>query len=215
MKYKNVIFDLDSTLSSIEGIDELGKLRNLGERIKRLTRQAMSGRLPFGRVFIRRLNLIKPTQAELAAVGKLYRNSITPGAPELINWLRRRRRANIFVVTAGYTDCSYPLTDYLGIPRENVFANRLIFDAGGRFQQVDKTIPLWRDHGKRKIVSQIMAAHPGKTICVGDSVADWEAAKVTAGFIYFAGVVWRPQVAAKADIIVKHRNLLNLRPYLN
>jgi phosphoserine phosphatase len=38
MKYRNVIFDLDSTLSSIEGIDELGKLRNMGERIKSLTR---------------------------------------------------------------------------------------------------------------------------------------------------------------------------------
>jgi len=77
MKYQNIIFDLDSTLSSIEGIDELGKLRNMGKRIKRLTREAMSGRLPFGEVFIHRLELIKPTKNELKIIGKLYKNNIT------------------------------------------------------------------------------------------------------------------------------------------
>ena len=214
MKYRNVIFDLDSTLSSIEGIDELGKLRKMGDRIKSLTQKAMSGRLPFGRVFIRRLNLIRPTRGELAAIAKIYINSITPGAPELIAWLKTRG-ANIFVVTAGYTDCSYPLTDYLEIPRENVFANRLIFDASGRFQQVDKTIPLWRDGGKRQIVSKIMVSHPGKTLCVGDGISDWDAAQIADGFIYFGGVVWRPSVAAKADIVIKERNLFGLRSYLS
>lgn len=214
MKYRNVIFDLDSTLSSIEGIDELGKLRNMGERIKRLTRQAMSGRLPFGRVFIRRLKLIKPTQTELIVIGQLYINSITPGAMELINWLYRRG-TNIFVVTGGYTDCSYPLTDYLRIPRKNVFANRLIFDAGGQFIGVDQSIPLWRGGGKRQVVSQIMAVHPGKTVCIGDGLGDWEAAKIADGFIYFGGVAYRPEVAAKADIVIKERNLFGLRGYLS
>ena len=214
MKYKNVIFDLDSTLSSIEGIDELGKLRNMGEKIKSLTRQAMSGQLPFGRVFIRRLKLIKPTKTELIVIGQLYINSITPGAVELINWLYRHG-TNIFVVTGGYADCTYPLTDYLRIPRKNVFANRLIFDGKGRFKGVDQRIPLWRDGGKREIVSRIMAAHPGKTVCVGDGIGDWEAAKITDGFIYFGGITYRPGVAAKADIAIKERNLFGLRSYLS
>jgi phosphoserine phosphatase len=174
----------------------------------------MSRRLPFGRVFIRRLKLIKPTKAELAAIGQLYRNSITSGAAELISWLHRRG-TSVFVVTGGYTDCSYPLTDYLGIPRENVFANRLIFDRRGRFVKVDKNIPLWRAGGKRKIVFQIMAAHSGKTVCVGDGIGDWEAAKITDGFIYFGGITYRPGVAAKADIAIKERNLFGLRSYLS
>ena len=213
MKYQNVIFDLDSTLSSIEGIDELGKLRNIGERIKSLTRQAMSGKLPFGEVFIRRLKLIKPTQRELFAIGKLYRNNITPGALGLINWLHKRG-TNVFVVTGGYTDCSYPLTDYLGIPRKNVFANQLIFDGEGRFKKIDQDIPLWRDNGKKEVVSQIMTVNPGKTICIGDGIGDWKAAQITDGFICFAGVVYRSRVAAKANRVIKDRNLLKLRRYL-
>ena len=213
MKYQNVIFDLDSTLSTIEGIDELGKLRNIEERIKSLTQQAMNGQLSFSEVFIRRLKLIKPTRRELFTIGKLYRNSITPGAPELISWLHRHA-TNIFVITGGYTDCSYPLTDYLGIPRKNVFANRLIFDKEGRFKEFDQNIPLWRDNGKKEVVSQIMTVNPGKTICIGDGIGDWEAAQIADGFIYFAGVVYRPRVAAKADKIVRHRNLLKLRRYL-
>lgn len=213
MKYQNVIFDLDSTLSSIEGIDELGKLKNMEKRIKNLTRQAMSGQLPFSEVFIRRLKLIKPTQRELFAIGELYKNSITPGATELINWLYRRG-TNIFVVTGGYTDCSYPLTDYLGIPRKNVFANRLIFDEEGQFKKVDQRIPLWRDDGKIKVVSGIIALHSGKTICIGDGISDWKASQIADGFICFAGIAHRPEVAAKANIVIKEQNLMKLRRYL-
>lgn len=213
MKYQNIIFDLDSTLSSIEGIDELGKLRNIGPRIQRLTEEAMSGRLPFGEVFIRRLKLIKPTKAELLTVAKLYRKNITPGAVKLISWLSRQK-INIFVVTAGYTDCSYPLTDFLKIPRKNVFANQLIFDAAGDFMEVDRTIPLWRDAGKRQIVAQILAKFPGKTICVGDGISDWEAAQIADGFIYFGGVIIRPAVAAKAKLILTSRNLYSLKRFL-
>ncbi|MBI5356923.1 HAD-IB family phosphatase [Candidatus Collierbacteria bacterium] len=213
MKYQNIIFDLDSTLSSIEGIDELGKLRNMGNRIKRLTREAMSGRLPFGDVFIRRLELIRPTLAELLIIGKLYKNNLTPGAGKLIEWLVGQK-TNIFVVTAGYTECSYALTDKLKIFRKNVFANKLIFDLNGEFMGVDKSICLWREGGKREIVSKIMDKHKGKTVCVGDGIGDWQAARAADGFIYFGGVAWRPEVAVKANTVIKERNLWKLKDYL-
>lgn len=210
MLYQNIIFDLDSTLSSIEGIDELGKLRNMGERIKRLTHEAMSGRLPFGEVFIHRLELIRPTKTELLTIGELYKNNLTPGAEELVHWLLVHQ-VRVFVVTGGYTDCTYSLTDYLHIPRRNVFANELFFTDAGEFAGVNQSIPLWRDGGKREIVSKIKAKYPGKTLCVGDGIGDWQAAKITDGFIYFGGVVWRPEVAAKAAAAI--RNLGELKRY--
>lgn len=213
MKYQNIIFDLDSTLASIEGIDELGKFRNIGPRIQRLTEEAMSGRLPFSEVFIRRLELIRPAKAELLTVGKLYRKNITLGAAKLISWLRRQK-VNVFVVTAGYADCTYPLTDFLKIPRRNVFANRLIFNSVGEFIGVDQSIPLWRDGGKREIVAQILSKHPGKTICVGDGISDWEASQLADGFIYFGGVIFRPAVAAKSRVMIRQRNLYFLKRFL-
>lgn len=212
-KYQNIIFDLDSTLSSIEGIDELGKFRNIGPRIQRLTEEAMSGRLPFGEVFIHRLELIKPTRAELLTVGKLYQKNVTPGAKKLISWLQSQK-IRVFVVTAGYTDCSYSLTDFLKINRQNVFANRLIFNSHGEFIGIDKSIPLWRGGGKKEIVAQILSKHPGKTICVGDGMNDWEASQLTSGFIYFGGVIFRPAVAAKTKLILTSRNLYTLKKFL-
>ena len=97
---------------------------------------------------------------------------------------------------------------------EKCFANRLIFDKEGQFKEVDQRIPLWRDDGKIKVVSEIIALHPGKTICIGDGISDWKAGQIADGFICFAGIVYRPEVTTKTDIVIKEQNLMKLRRYL-
>ena len=55
MNTHNIIFDLDSTLVKLEGIDFLGQLHQQETTIARLTVDAMSGKVPLEDVFKQRL----------------------------------------------------------------------------------------------------------------------------------------------------------------
>src|SRR5258706_3830233 len=84
--YRTCLFDCDSTLSAIEGIDELaGSLRqDIGE----LTRRAMAGELSLESVYGLRLERIRPSRAAVEALGAQYVQHLVPGACELIAALR-------------------------------------------------------------------------------------------------------------------------------
>ena len=45
MKPHAVFFDLDSTLSKIEGLDWIAEKKGVGERMKEITRKAMNGEM--------------------------------------------------------------------------------------------------------------------------------------------------------------------------
>ena len=58
LRFRTVVFDCDSTLSAIEGIDELaGEHRSA---VTELTEAAMRGEVPLQDVYGRRLALIRP-----------------------------------------------------------------------------------------------------------------------------------------------------------
>ena len=58
MSFDVICFDCDSTLSKIEGIDELARRVCLGEEMSKLTEAAMNGELPLEAVYERRLIMI-------------------------------------------------------------------------------------------------------------------------------------------------------------
>lgn len=210
MNIHNVIFDLDSTLTPIEGIDVLGEIRGIGTEISSITKLAMEGLLPLDDAFVRRLEMTKPTRRDLKLMARKYLDNITPGAIEVINKLRDEGK-NVFVVTGGYAEAIYPLTDCLGIPRVNVYANEIFFDDKGEFVGLNKNIPLWKQYGKLEIVKKIKKEFPGGTVMIGDGMSDLEAAKATEVFIYFGGYVRRRQIEAKTEHRILVPNFYNLR----
>src|SRR5690606_7057301 len=68
--FRSVWFDCDSTLTAVEGIDELGALRGpeVRARVARATERAMAGELPLAAVYGERLREIAPTRAECEAL---------------------------------------------------------------------------------------------------------------------------------------------------
>jgi phosphoserine phosphatase len=74
-----VVFDCDSTIVSIEGIDELARLNGQYNEIEKLTSKAMNGSVSFEQVFELRLKKINPSIQDLFRVGELYISNITPG----------------------------------------------------------------------------------------------------------------------------------------
>ncbi len=85
-RFVSVVFDVDSTLVGIEGIDWLAELRGpeVADAVRTLTRDAMAGRVPLDEVYGRRLELIAPGPAEIAALADAYLDAVAPGAADLL-----------------------------------------------------------------------------------------------------------------------------------
>ena len=78
-----IFFDCDSTLSTVEGIDELAKWAGVGEEMAKLTDLAMNGELPLEAVYAKRLETIKPDEASIDWVADLYIKEIVDGVKDV------------------------------------------------------------------------------------------------------------------------------------
>ena len=62
-KFAAVCFDCDSTLSRIEGINELASRRGRKQEVSRLTEAAMNGSLAIDAVYAERLSIVSPRRS--------------------------------------------------------------------------------------------------------------------------------------------------------
>ncbi|MBX3751511.1 MAG: HAD-IB family phosphatase [Opitutaceae bacterium] len=209
---KLIIFDCDSTLSAIEGIDELARVHGPGvfRQVEAMTHDAMEGRIPVESVFGRRLDIIRPTRADAAAIGERYIATVEPTARATVATLTERGWTPV-IVSGGFRPCIRPLAQYLGIGR--VEAVDLHFDAAGNYTGYDRDFPTTRSGGKPEIVARLKAAlAPVKVVAVGDGVSDLEMKPEVDLFAGFGGYVARPAVQAQAHCFL--RNLSEILPYL-
>jgi phosphoserine phosphatase len=199
---KLICLDCDSTLSAIEGIDELARLRGLAVlgRVEEMTNDAMEGRLPVESVFERRLELIEPRREDLTAVGRRYVETVEPTARETIAALVARGWTPV-IVSGGFTQAIQPLADFLGVTR--IEAVELKFTAEGEYDGFDETAPTSRSGGKAEVVYRLRAElKPEITVMIGDGVSDLEAKPHVDRFIGFGRYVVRPKVKAEADLFI-------------
>jgi phosphoserine phosphatase len=200
MKYRVVFFDVDSTLVTIEGIDVLA---GGNAEIAWLTEAAMNGEIPLDQVYAKRLEAIRPTRDQVEELAATYVRSVVDGAEETIAALQRGGVV-VHLITGGIEQAILPLAGALGIPKRNVHAVALTFDAHGRYQDFDRCSFLARSGGKELAVRDIRARSHGKAAFVGDGVSDLEAKPAVDLFIGFGGVVVRPRVKENADLYVTH-----------
>jgi phosphoserine phosphatase len=208
MKYHLAFFDVDSTLVTIEGIDVLA---DGNAEITRLTDAAMNGEIPLDQVYAKRLEAIRPTRDQVDELAATYVRSLVDGAGETIAALQRGSVV-VHLVTGGIEQAVLPVADALNIPRRNVHAVALTFDANGRYEDFDRRSFLTRAGGKELAVRDIRARSHGKAAFVGDGVSDLEAKPAVDLFIGFGGVVVRPRVKENADIYIM--NLPDVLPHL-
>ncbi len=115
--YDAVLFDCDSTLSAIEGIDELARQAGLYDKLAPLTAAAMEGKLSLEAVYRQRLDAIRPTLAAVAALGECYIRHVVPGAGEVIAALQQSGK-RVHIVSGGLRQAVLPLAAYLAWRRK-------------------------------------------------------------------------------------------------
>ncbi|MDG2399341.1 MAG: HAD-IB family phosphatase [Akkermansiaceae bacterium] len=196
---KIIAFDCDSTLSSIEGVDELARIAGdqIFQEVEDLTNLAMDGKVPVEEVFARRLDLIQPTRAQCEEVGRMYLNTVEPTAKETIEKLQAQDWECI-IISGGFEPCITPLAQELGIAR--VEAVPLQFDLEGQYLGFDENYPTTRSGGKPEIIRSIRAKiGPNRFIMVGDGVSDLETDPEVDTFIGFFRYVQRDSVAQNCN----------------
>jgi phosphoserine phosphatase len=210
IKYRFVFFDVDSTLVTIEGIDVLA---NGNPEIVRLTDAAMNGEISVDQVYGRRLEIIKPTLADVEALGERYVNSMVDGAAETIATLQREG-ADVHLVTAGIAQAIAPLAAKLNIAPRAVHAVALQFDDAGNYADFDRRSLLTRSGGKELVVRSVLTRAKGKSAFIGDGITDLETKPAVDLFIGFGGVCVRERVQRNAEVYVSEPTLAAVLPYL-
>lgn len=195
--YRTVVFDCDSTLSTIEGIDELAGATHR-DALAELTAAAMSGEIPLEEVYGRRLERVRPTRAEVERVARRYTETVVDGIAELVRALRAADK-RVLVVSGGVLPAVAPFAEFLGLAREDAHAVDLVFDADGAYRDFDRTSPLARSGGKPDLIGALAREHDlGPLALVGDGATDLEAASVVDRFVAFGAVERRANVFERA-----------------
>jgi phosphoserine phosphatase len=200
--FASVVFDCDSTLARIEGIDELAGPH--AEAIRALTEAAMEGKVALEEVYGRRLAIIRPTRAQVAALGRRYVNALVDDARATVSALRWLGKT-VRVVSGGLRPPVVEVAGMLGLPADAVAAVGIEFDADGEYAGFEHASPLARSGGKEAVIRAWEL--PSPALLVGDGATDLEARPAVDAFAAYMGVTFRLAVAAAADFVLRQETL--------
>ncbi len=201
---KLIIFDCDSTLSAIEGIDELARVRGpqVFAEVEALTTAAMEGKIPVEEIFARRLAIVRPRQTDVAALARLYVERVEPTALAAISRLKTAGWTPL-ILSGGFRQAIAPLAAHLGIAR--VEAVGLFFNAAGDYTGYDEKFPTTRSGGKPECIARLKRElAPARLVMVGDGVSDLETKPVVDLLVGFGRYTERAKVKAEAHAFI-HR----------
>ncbi|MEQ1545414.1 HAD-IB family phosphatase [Methyloglobulus sp.] len=212
MSYDVICFDCDSTLSKIEGIDELAKWAGVGEEMARLTDAAMNGELPLEAVYGKRLETIQPSQTGIAKLADLYIQEMVDGVKEVFTTLLAQDK-EVHIISGGLRQAILPLAKALNVPEHNVHAVDVSFNSDGSYLSFDVISPLARSGGKGEICKQLLNGKQSLAI-IGDGKTDMEAKQPGVTVIGFGGICDRPIVRQLADNYTKEASLMAVLAYI-
>ncbi|MDD1625606.1 MAG: HAD-IB family phosphatase [Methylococcaceae bacterium] len=211
MSFDVICFDCDSTLSRIEGIDELARRVGMGEEMSKLTDLAMNGVVPLEAVYERRLSLIRPDQDSINWLAGLYIAEIVEGVKEVFASLLAQDKA-VHIISGGLRQAILPLAECLGLPESHVHAVDIYFNEDGSYRNYDLNSPLARTGGKAVVVGTLKGQ--GSLVMVGDGKTDLEAKQSGAFVLGFGGVVDRAIVREQADYYTTEPTLLSVLEHI-
>lgn len=203
---KLLFIDCDSTLSTIEGIDELARAKGdeVFAQVVALTHAAMNGEVPIHEVFPARMEMIRPDRSLCDKVAALYVETMVPGADDFIRDLKNDGWHPV-ILSGGFAPLIMPLARLLGI--DHVEAVPLFFDESGNYLDYGRDYPTTRNLGKNEVIREWKEALlPERVVMIGDGVSDLETKPDVDTFVGFGGVVVRPRVQQGCDFWLADMN---------
>ena len=201
-----LVADMDSTMITVECIDELADYAGVKDRVAAITERAMRGEIAFAPALRERVALLQGLPA--ATINQVIAERIrpNPGATTLIRTMRANG-AYTCVVTGGFTAFMAPLAKAIGF--DEYHANILLTDSAGRLTgQVAE--PVLGRNAKRDTLLRLaerLRLRREETLAVGDGANDIPMIEAAGLGVAFHG---KPALREAAHACIDHGDLTAL-----
>lgn len=197
-----LVTDMDSTLISIECIDEIADFMNIKPQVAEITEAAMQGEIDFETSLRKRVSLLKGL--DVSVLERVYdeRLRLNPGAEILVETLKQQG-IKLALVSGGFTFFTDRLKQRLGL--DFTQANRLAEKDGKLTGEVEGDIC-----GAKAKADFLMACcqqldiNPAQALAVGDGANDLLMMQPAGLSVAYHA---KPKVQAEADTAINHNGL--------
>ena len=205
--FKLVVMDMDSTLITIECIDEIADMQGLKPQVAEITEAAMRGEIEFRESLTRRVALLKGLDA--SALQRVYdeRLQLSPGAEKMLATVKAAGLKTL-LVSGGFTFFTDRMKVRLGLDYTH---SNVLEIADGKL--TGKVIGGIVDADEKKQMTLRVCAElnisPSQAIIMGDGANDLKMMGIAGMSVAFRA---KPIVRAQADIAL---NFVGLDGILN
>ncbi|WP_263588942.1 phosphoserine phosphatase SerB [Sphingopyxis sp. GC21] len=202
---KLIIADMDSTMITVECIDELADYAGIKPQIAAITERAMRGELDFRAALIERVGLLRGMAEATIAECRAERVRLTRGARTLVQTMKAHGAWSV-LVSGGFLPFAAPVAEAIGF--DKVVANELEIAGGQLTGKVAE--PIVDSSAKLETLRAEAAARGltlGDTLAVGDGANDIP--MITSAGLGI-GYHPHPAAAAAADAAIRHHDLTAL-----
>jgi phosphoserine phosphatase len=207
--YKLVAMDMDSTLITIECIDEIADMQGLKAQVSEITEAAMRGELDFSESLKRRVALLEGLEA--SALERVYeeRLRLSPGAETMLKAVQKAGMKTL-LVSGGFTYFTERLKQRLGL--DYTHANQLEVVDGKLTGNVVGGIVDAEE--KKRTVERVCAElgiSPSQAIVMGDGANDLKMMSISGMSVAFRA---KPVVREQANVALNYVGLDGILPLL-
>ena len=196
---KVVFFDLDSTICSTEGLNELAQFKNIGKEVEKITLQTMEGDLSFREAFPGKVRLIAPSIDDIDRMTEMYFENISPGFQESVDSLKSFGY-EIGVISGNFQRAISPIAERFDLNLNYIFGTEIEHHEDRSFKHFNPDQLLVRDDGKDCVIRSLRGEKTiEQIIFVGDSYGDMLAGREADLFIGYGGAVVRDRVREEAQ----------------
>ncbi len=205
---KYYIFDFDSTLTKVEGLDILAEITLTNnpkkeetiEEIIKITNLGIDGEISFTQSLERRIKLLNAKRSDIELLIKELRKHVSSSIERNREFFESFSE-NIYVISAGFKEFIDPIVAAYNIPSERVFANTFEFNEEGEIIGFDRDNVLSSHNGKIQCLKNLQLK--GEIQVIGDGYSDYvtKEAGIADKFFAYTENVARQKTIENADHI--------------
>ena len=205
---KYYIFDFDSTLTKVEGLDILAEItltnnpkqKEIIEEIIKITNLGIDGEISFTQSLERRIKLLNAKRSDLKLLIKELKKRVSASIERNKEFFESYSE-NIYVISAGFKEFIDPIVAAYNIPTERVFANTFEFNKEDEIIGFDRNNVLSSHNGKIQCLKDLQLK--GEIQVIGDGYSDYvtREAGVAHKFFAYTENVQREKTIENADYI--------------